>query len=219
MDFLYAPKKHQNGKTGVGGEIIMKVYGLTGGIASGKSTVSYMFEELGATVLDADQLARQIVEPGTREYNRIIDAFGRKVLLEDGRLDRRKLRRIVFANEKKRAILNEIVHPEVMRQSSKRMSLAAESGVRVLIYEAALLVETGMYKNFDGLIVVTCDVKQQRERLMARDHVNTKDIDNALASQSSHEEKLLLADHVIDTKGTHDETRSQVQSIWRTISG
>lgn len=195
----------------------MKVYGLTGGIASGKSTVAGMFGDFGAVVIDADQIARQVVEPGKDAYNKIREAFGKEVLLPNGGLDRRKLRRIVFTDTEKRKLLDSIVHPEVMRETANQLKKAEDNGAEVVIYEAALLVETGLYKGFDGLIVVKCDVEDQKRRLIKRDSVSEKEVGDALKSQSATEEKIRLADYVIDNGRSLSDTLNQVEKTWETL--
>jgi len=195
----------------------MKVFGLTGGIASGKSTVADMFAELGAVVIDADMIARMVVEPGRKAYAEIRKAFGNEILLPDGRLDRRKLRKIVFADSKKRLLLDSLVHPEVMRETAIKLNQAENDGASIVIYEAALLVETGLYSGFDGLIVVKCEPEKQVLRIKLRDQVTSEEADNALASQSSTAEKLKLADYVIDNSHSLEYTQRQVKNLWERL--
>jgi len=196
----------------------MKVFGLTGGIASGKSTVAGMLGDLGAIIIDADMIARQVVEPGKETYEKIKESFGEEILLPDGGIDRRKLRRIVFTDKDKRALLDSLVHPAVMKETASQLKNAAESGVEVVIYEAALLVETGLYLGFDGLIVVKCDREHQKSRLKKRDNVTSNEVASALASQSSTEEKIKLANYIIDNGKTLGDTLEQVTALWEIIT-
>ncbi|RJO66105.1 MAG: dephospho-CoA kinase [Myxococcales bacterium] len=196
----------------------MKIYGLTGGIASGKSTVAKMFAELGARRLDADALAKQATSPGQPAYEQIVEAFGREILQSDGTLDRRKLRRIVFADEALRERLNAIVHPAVMAATAEAFSLFEAGGASIALYEAALLVETGMYKLFNGLIVVDCPEAIRRRRLMARDGVSAEEAEQVFASQATDAERRQAADFIIDASGSLDRTRQQVRRIWTQLT-
>ena len=195
----------------------MKVYGLTGGIASGKSTVALLFEDFGASVIDADKISRDVVKPGGCGYQKILDAFGKSVTMPDGSLDRRKLRKIIFSNEQKRNILNAIVHPLVMKKATSEIEEAKSLGARIVIYEAALLVETGVYKGFDGLIVVDCALDLQKKRLIKRDNLTASEVDKALAAQTDTESRKSVSDYVITNNGTERELFNQVQDIWHAI--
>lgn len=187
--------------------------GLTGGIASGKSTVAARMRELGLRVLNADLLAHRLMEPGQPAYDDVVREFGRQVVAADGTIDRKKLGDIVFRDPAKRERLNAIVHPRVMRAREdelKQMELENPRGLAVV--EAALLVEAGYYKKLDWLIVCSCRPEQQMERLRARG-LGEEEARQRIASQLPLEEKLRLADDVVDCSGTLDETLRQTEAL------
>ncbi len=196
----------------------MKIFGLTGGIASGKSTVARMFEKRGARTLDADAIARDVVRPGQEAYRKILETFGNSILQEDGCLDRAALRRLVFADEEKRRTLNAIVHPEVLAETALNVQLEEDMGTEVLLYEAALLVETGAYQGFDGLIVVDCPPDRQKTRLMARDGLEETEAERIMASQADPETRRKAADFRVDTSVGLEDTQRQVDDIWEQLS-
>jgi dephospho-CoA kinase len=191
--------------------------GLTGGIASGKSTVARILSELGAEVIDADQVARDLVEPGQPALEEIAAAFGREVLDEAGRLDRKKLGAIVFADEGKRRRLNGILHPRIGAETGRRVADAAARGVPVVVYEAALLVENRIHQMLDGLIVVAAPPADQLARIRARDQLDDEEARRRIAAQAPLEEKIAAADFVIDNAGPLDETRRRTEEVWRDI--
>ena len=195
----------------------MRVFGLTGGIASGKSTVAKMFADLGAPVIDADQIAREVVEPGQPALAEIVRAFGAGVLDERGALDRKKLGAIVFADESKRQALNAITHPRIALATQTRLAGLREQGAPLALYEAALLVENDIHRGLDGLIVVKTDEARQRERLAARDALDDAQVGARLAAQAPLEEKLRAATWVIDNSGSVEETRRQVTELWNRL--
>ncbi len=192
----------------------MKVIGLTGGIGSGKSAVARMLGELGAPVIDADLIAREVVEPGEPALAEIARAFGSGVLDERGALDRKKLGALVFADETRRRTLNGILHPRIGARTQERLASLRESGAPVAIYEAALLVENKIHLGMDGLIVVAADEARQRERVAARDALSPDEVDARLRAQAPLDEKLRAATWVIDNNGSLDETRRQVEALW-----
>ncbi|MBN1568470.1 MAG: dephospho-CoA kinase [Acidobacteria bacterium] len=192
--------------------------GLTGNIASGKSAAALIFTELGAHVIDADRVAHELYKPGTGAYGRILAAFGKQILDSDGAIDRKKLGKIVFSDAEKRLQLNAILHPEVGAAIMRRIfELEEESPRGMIIVDAALMVETGGYKMYDRLIVVSCSLSIQISRLMNRDGMTEADARARIASQLPIEEKLKLADYVIDTSGTLKQTRDQVEKIYRDL--
>jgi dephospho-CoA kinase len=196
----------------------MKKVGLTGSIAVGKSFVCSVFRELGCAVLDADQVARDVVEPGTKGLELVVEAFGKSVLLPDGRLDRVKLGSIVFADEEKRLLLNSIVHPLVFEaQELWVREREAEDPDGIAIIDAALMIESGGYRRFDKLIVVWCEPELQLQRLMARDDLSLADAQKRIAAQMSQEEKKSYADFLIDTSKDHDNTRRQVADVFKQL--
>ena len=193
--------------------------GLTGSIAVGKSFVLEVFRELGCFVLDADQVARDVVEPGTKGLDEVVKAFGKSVLQPEGTLDRAKLASIVFADEEKRLLLNSIIHPLVFEAQNQWIKeREAEDPGGIAIVDAALMIESGGYRRFDKLIVVWCEPELQLQRLMKRDDLSRLDAEKRIASQMSQEEKKSYADFLIDTSNHHDNTRQQVADIFKQLS-
>jgi dephospho-CoA kinase len=192
--------------------------GLTGGIASGKTTVSRILAELGALVLDADEFARASMEPGGSAYARVVERFGTTILDEGGRIVRPRLARFVFSDEEARKALNAIVHPEVMAEADRRIvEYAPHGGSPIAIFDAALLVESGLYREFHRLIVVRCSRDTQIRRLLARDGFTTAEAEARIDAQASLEEKLAVAHYVIDTEGTLRETRKQTEGVYAAL--
>lgn len=195
----------------------MRVIGLTGGIASGKSTAARTLAELGARVVDADRVAREIVAPGQPALAEIVRTFGREMLLPDGTLDRKRLGAVIFADADKRRALNAITHPRIAAETQARLGQLRDEGVPVAIYEAALLVENGVHKALDGLIVVACDETTQLARLVARDGYSEADAHARIAAQAPMAEKLAAATWVVDTSGPLADTKKQLARIWEEI--
>ena len=194
------------------------VIGLTGGIASGKSAVAAMFGDLGIPVVDADALARDVVAPGTPGLARVVDAFGPEVLAADGTLDRARVGARVFADADDRRRLNAILHPLIAAAGLQRLAaLERESDAPYVLYEAALLVETGGAKQFSKLIVVAASESTQLERLMRREGLSHADAQARIDAQLPLEDKIALADHVIWNDGSRDETRGQVDAVHATL--
>jgi len=192
--------------------------GLTGGIASGKSTVAAAFAELGACAVDADRLAREVSAPGGAAHDAIVRRFGRSILLPDQSIDRAALARLVFSDAEARADLERIVHPEVRAEAERRFRRAErEAGCQVAVLDAALLVETGAWRGFDRLIVVHCPRSAQLERLRSRDGLSEADAEARIAAQAPLEPKLAVADYVIDTGGTPEQTRRQALAVWQRL--
>jgi len=189
------------------------VVGLTGGIACGKTTVAKMFGDLGIPVIDADDLAREVVEPGTRGLARIVEEFGEEVLDAEGRLDRKRLGEVVFEDGQARAKLNGILHPLIAAAGAQHIASLQDSPAPYILYEAALLVETGSYRAFSALVVVRADETVQRARLLARDGFTREEADARIASQLPLAEKAAVADHVVVNNGDLEATRSQVAAV------
>ena len=187
--------------------------GLTGGIASGKSTVAARMRELGLSVLNADLLAHRLMEPGQPAYEDVVREFGRGVLAADGAVDRKKLGDIVFADAAKRERLNAIVHPRVIAAREEELEqMEARDPRGLVIVEAALLVEAGYYKKLDSLIVCSCRPEQQLERLRARG-LGEREARERIAAQLPLEEKLRLADDVLDCSGSVENTLQQTDAL------
>ncbi|RRD06993.1 dephospho-CoA kinase [Arachnia propionica] len=191
--------------------------GLTGGIASGKSTVARELERLGAHVIDADVLAREVVEPGTRGLEEVVERFGTGVLGPDGSLDRAALGDIVFSDAAARSDLNAIIHPRV-RERARELEAAARPGA-LIVHVIPLLVETGQVDSFDAVVVVDTTVEEQITRLMRRGGHDRDDAARRVAAQASREERLRAATHVIDSSGPVAQTMVQVRALWEELSG
>ncbi len=191
--------------------------GLTGGIACGKSTVAEMFAKLGVPIVDADQLAREVVAIGTEGLAEIVATFGEHVLNTDGSLNRDALGTIVFQDAEARAQLNAITHPRIAALSAQRISELQSSAVPYVIYEAALLVEHGLANAFSALIVVTLDLEAQRQRLMMRDRLSEKEADARISAQLSMDKKAAVADFVIANDGSRAQTKKRVDEIHRAL--
>ncbi len=189
------------------------VVGLTGGIASGKTTVSRMFADLGIPIIDADELAREVVEPGAPALQAIVDEFGEDVLDEEGRLDRKKVGELVFGDEEARETLNAIMHPRIGAAGAKYIQEYSNHPAPYIIYEGALLVETGAYKAFAALIVVSVDESIQRLRLIARDGYTVSEANARIDSQLPLERKVAFADFVVTNNGDLEGTRAQVAEV------
>jgi len=189
------------------------VVGLTGGIACGKSTVASMFTDLGVSVIDADDLAREVVEPGTPGLQMIVDEFGKGVLDEAGRLDRKKVGEMVFGDEEARETLNAIMHPLIGAAGAKHIKAQQDSPAPYLLYEAALLVETRAYEAFSALIVVSAEESLQRLRLIARDGYTAPEANARIDAQLPLERKVAVADYVVTNNGDLESTREQVAAI------
>jgi dephospho-CoA kinase len=187
--------------------------GLTGGIASGKSAVAAMLREKGFSVLDADSLAHKLIEPGQPAYNEVLQEFGDAVLAPGGRVDRAKLSAVVFNDRAKLDRLNAIVHPRVAEFVFRQFDEWQHAGTRDAAFvEAALLIESGIHKKLDGLVVAWCEPEQQLQRLLDRG-LSESEARRRIAAQLPVEEKLLLATDRIDCSGSLDETRRQVEAL------
>jgi dephospho-CoA kinase len=189
------------------------VIGLTGGIASGKSTVSTMFKEMGITVIDADVEARLAVQKGEPAYQKIIAEFGEEVLLADGEIDRQKLGAIIFHNEEKRQTLNSIVHPEVRNRMKQQIEEAVRKNEGVIVLDIPLLFESRLTFMADKTLLVYVDAETQLKRLMDRNDLTKDDAKARIHSQMPLSEKVKLADAVINNNGTIEESRKQLIEI------
>ena len=193
------------------------IVGLTGGIASGKSTVANMLGDLGARVIDADVIAREVVEPGEPAWVDIKETFGDEVFHEDRTLDREALGQVVFGDQRARKKLGAITHPRIGQRMMQRARQIHSEGHEWVVYDAALIVENGIHEWLDSLIVVAADRDVQIKRLMERDAMSRDDALKRIGSQMPLEEKIAVADYVIDNNGTLDETLEQVQELYGRI--
>ncbi|HXH83768.1 MAG TPA: dephospho-CoA kinase [Candidatus Tectomicrobia bacterium] len=188
--------------------------GLTGGIATGKSTVSAMFRRLGCEVVDADVLAREVVAPGEPALAEIVREFGAHVLQPDGTLDRKRLGAVVFADPARRKRLEAITHPAIRRRLAERLAALEAAGFAgIVIFDAAVIVESGNHRMLDRLVVVVTDEETQLRRLMARDRIDEAEARRRVASQMPLAEKAKLADHVVDNSGALEATEAQVRQV------
>jgi len=192
----------------------MRIIGLTGGIASGKSSVARILEALGVVVVDADQLAREAVAPGVEAYCSIVDEFGDGILNTDRSINRQALAKIVFADSAARRRLERITHPAIARLAEERLTALRNAGTPVVVYMAPLLIEAGVTSRVDEIWVVYADRETQVVRLMLRDGLSRDEAQQRLAAQMPMEEKRALGRIVIDNSGTPEETERQVKDLW-----
>lgn len=191
----------------------MKLFGLTGGIASGKSTVAKILRELGAAVVDADQLSREVVAPGHEGWQEIVATFGNEVLQADQNLDRQKLRTIIFNNPAARKQLEAIIHPRVRALAEQRIREHTAAGSELIVYEVPLLFEGKIHEWLRPVILVACDLKIQRQRLQQRDSIDGEAAQKIIDAQMSLAEKRRLADYVIENDGDLADLESQVRAV------
>ena len=192
--------------------------GITGGIASGKSTVSKMLSELGSPLIDFDLIARQVVEPGTPGLAKIVDYFGRQVLAEDGFLDRKKLSDIVFGDMEKRRKLESFTHPSIYEEFFRQADEIATGDPKAIIQVAVpLLIELNLQYLFDKLLVVHVPAEVQIERLAGRDGISREEAANILKAQLPIDDKLQFADFVIDNTKDLAYTRDQIEKVWERL--
>lgn len=196
----------------------MQVIGLTGGIATGKSTVSEILENAGAVIIDADRIARQVVKKNLPAYHKIVDTFGQSVLLPDGEINRTKLGHLIFNDPRKKRLLNSMVHPQVRKETNRRLKSIEKSHLDALvILDIPLLFEAGMRKDLSEVIVVYAPEHIQIKRLMRRDRISQEDALARIRSQMPIEEKKSLATMVIDNSGTIEQTRRQTLEIFQRL--
>lgn len=192
----------------------MILVGLTGGIASGKSTASGIFKELGAYIIDADILAREVVEPLKPAWRDIVKNFGKEILNKDNSINRKKLAEIVFNNKKKRELLNSIVHPRVLKRAGEmEKEIAKKDPDAVIIFDAALLIESGAYKKMDKNIVVYADEDVQVKRLMKRDGLTRDEAIKRIKAQMPLREKVRFADYIIDGNKMLNMVKKQIKTV------
>lgn len=191
----------------------MAIIGLTGGIATGKSTVSNMLREFGIPIVDADLIARQVVEPGEEAYEQIVKQFGENILTEERTIDRKRLGAIVFSDEQKRFKLNEIVHPAVRKEMKKQVEKHLAEGHHTVVMDIPLLFESKLEHMVEKIVVVYTSKEIQLERLMKRDKFSKEEALQRINAQLPIDEKKMLADVVIYNEGSMEETREQVEQL------
>ncbi len=192
--------------------------GLTGGLASGKSFVGKALADLGCLVIKADDLGHEVQRPGGEAYDAIVQEFGREILNPEGAIDRRKLAALVFHNPERLETLNGIIHPLVrLKRLKMEEEFARQHPDGIAVTEAAILVETGSYREFDKLIVAICRPEQQIERAMSRDHLSRQEVLDRMKRQMPLEEKVKYADYVIDTSGPKEDTLAQTRAVYETL--
>lgn len=189
------------------------VVGLTGGICTGKSTVSRMLRDLGARIIDSDAIAHEIQAPGQPAHAAIVRAFGPGVLDDAGRIDRRKLGALVFADRARRAALEAIMHPAIIAESDRRVREALAAGAQLVVVDAALLVEVGRHRTFPRLILVAASEAEQVRRLRERNGLGEAEARQRLTAQMPLAEKRKVAHHVIENSGSLEETAAQVRRL------
>ena len=193
----------------------MLLAGLTGGIASGKNSVAVILKGLGAKVIDADLLSRELVGNGMPAWQEIADAFGPAVIKSDGSLNRQALGEIIFADDEKRELLNSILHPKIIEEERRRICLIKKDAPHsIVIVNAALLIESGNYKEMDKVIVLSVDEDTIIKRLALRDDLSPDESRLRIKAQSSISEKLKCADFVIENNGTMEELNEKVSRVY-----
>ncbi|MDD3840617.1 MAG: dephospho-CoA kinase [Clostridia bacterium] len=194
-----------------------KKIGLTGGIASGKSTVSAHLKHLGAYVIDADIVSREITKKGSFVLQKLKDELGKEIVDNDGNLNRPLVRNIVFNDAVMLKKLNKVIHPEIIREISSRIEDVCNKDIPVVVVDAALLIETGIYKKMDQVWLVFLEKQVQIERLMKRDNISYTDALNIIKSQMELEQKVKYADYIIDNNFTEEYTLKQTENLWNKV--
>lgn len=198
----------------------MKVIGLTGGIASGKSTISKYLKKLGAFIIDVDKVAKDVVEPGEKAWALIKEHFGRGIIKDDQSIDRKKLAKIVFSCEEERKNLNSIVHPEVIKKTEDLIqSLKKDDKYALIVVDAPLLIEAGMVSLVEEVWLVVLNEEEQIKRIVERDKISREEALKRIISQMKTEEKLKYATKTIDNNGTIEDTLKQVKDLYEYITG
>ncbi|MDI6601132.1 MAG: dephospho-CoA kinase [Thermoanaerobacteraceae bacterium] len=196
----------------------MKVIGLTGGIASGKSTVSNILKGLGAYIIDADEISREIIKKGSEAWKEIVDYFGSDILLPNGEIDRKKLGNIVFADKEKLDKLNAITHPRIIKRITEIIEKEKKKGKeKAVVLDAAILVEMGLQSMVDEIWVVSVDKDMQIKRLIERDKLSYENAINRIRVQMPLSEKVKYADYVIDNSKDIGYIRNQVSKLWERV--
>lgn len=196
----------------------MLIVGVTGSVGSGKTTVSRMFEKEGAYVIDADQIARELVQPRRIAWREIVRAFGSEILDKEGSIDRRRLAGIAFSSPPKREMLNKILHPRIKREMERRArAIGQKDPEAIVIFDVPLLVETGYHRDMDQIVVVTSSEKKQIERMKKRVGMDEEETRRIISSQMKIEEKMKAADFVIRNEGSLKTTRRRVRKVFQDL--
>jgi len=196
----------------------MLIVALTGGIASGKSVVAEILEDLGCYIHHADKIAHDLMEPEKPAWKKIVVHFGKKILNEDKTINRSRLGKIIFSDEKERRFLNELIHPPVLEKKKEVISrLEKEGHYNIFISEAALTIEAGFADFFDKIIMTYCKEEVQKKRLMERDGISPKQTIKIIKSQMQPQEKLKYADYIIDTSSSLQSTVEQTERVYRNL--
>lgn len=197
----------------------MRVFGLTGNIGSGKSTVAAMLREAGIPVLDADRISREVTAPGGRAYDAVVQAFGRGIVRDEGSIDRKRLGEIVFSDPALRARLEAITHPAILEAMKEAIAGIEREGHRAAVVEATLIHESGRKGLFEAVISVTCDRETAISRLAARNGMTRSQAEARLRAQMNADRKAGASDYVIDNSGNLDDTRRQVAALAGVLLG
>ena len=197
----------------------MRVFGLTGNIGSGKSTVAAMLRDEGIPVLDADRISREVTAPGGRAYDAVVHAFGRGIVRDDGSIDRKRLGEIVFSDPGSRERLERITHPAILEAMKEAIAALDREGHRAVVVEAALIHESGRKGLFEAVISVTCDRETAISRLASREGMSRGQAEARLRAQMDADRKAGASDYVIDNSGGIDSTRRQVAALAKTLRG
>jgi len=196
----------------------MLIVGLTGGVASGKSVVSQVWKEEGAYLIDADRIARELVQPRAPAWKALVKAFGKEILQEDGSIHRKKLATRIFSNPVERDLLNRTLHPRITREIDRRIKgIGQKDAHAIVVIDAALLIETGYYRNVDKVVVVTSTKKQQIERLRKREEMDQEMARGVIDSQISGEERIKVADIIIRNEGSRKETERKAKEVFEKL--
>src|SRR4030043_1934527 len=196
----------------------MLIVGLTGGVASGKTAVSQVLKREGADIIDADKIARELVQPDKPAWNELIRAFGKEILQEDGSIHRKKVADKVVADPEKRKLLNQILHPRIKEEMGRRAKEIGEKDPEaIVVIDAPLIIELGDHREMDKLIVVTSTQPQQIERLKDRDGTNPEEALRIVSSQMPLKEKLKFADYVIRNEGSMEETKKRAREVYQEL--
>ena len=196
----------------------MLIVGLTGGVASGKTAVSEVLKEEGADIIDADQIARELVQPHGPAWNKLVRTFGEEILQGDGSIDRKKLADRVFVDPNQRKLLNQILHPLITEEMDRRTrEIGQKNPEAIVVIDAPLLIEVGYHRRADKVMVVVSTQAEQIERLKVRDGINSEEALRILSSQMPVEEKVKLADFVVRNEGSLAEVRERAKEVFREL--